>query len=207
VADGSLRALLRCGLGSLEEAVDPELQSLAGVLLHVPQVWFSLSPDSPNSIFCFLLLQDRAVRDLVFDTVFHQCDHTKLELALAFLGFSPVVARQGPSPPLLWPHVAEKGLPSLAAQCWDHAMGRLLQHTAPPCTSHHPRTTPLQPVSSSTSSQHSVSQNVYAGRVKWLLPPLEQSCSGAGLCRCHFSLCFVWLHGLCCKWMGFELCR
>lgn len=30
-----------------------EFQSSAGVFLHIPQVWVSLFPDSPSSIFCF----------------------------------------------------------------------------------------------------------------------------------------------------------
>lgn len=103
MADGSLRTFLHHGLGSLEEAVASVFWSPVGVLLYVLQVWFSLSSDSPSSIFCFVLLQDRAVRELIFDTVFHQRSHTKSKLALAFLGLLPAVAGQGLSWSHLWP--------------------------------------------------------------------------------------------------------
>lgn len=53
---------------------------------------FLSPPDSPCSIFHFTLLQNRAMRDLIFYIVFHQFSHTKLELVLAFLGFSSVMA-------------------------------------------------------------------------------------------------------------------
>lgn len=65
--------------------VFPEFQSSAGVLLHVPQVWVSLSPHSPSSIFCFNLLQDRAVKDIIL-VQFSICVTTKSgNLACLFL--------------------------------------------------------------------------------------------------------------------------
>lgn len=98
------------------------------------------------------------------------------------------------------PHVAEKELPSLAAQCWDWRVTGTMPWAGSCSTPLHPthpttlgcRLCTLFPPVRAVSAQ-CTKISVQTG--------LNGCCSGAEPTGCHFSLR---LHGLCCKWMGFE---
>lgn len=187
--------------------VASEFQSSAGVLLHVPQVWVSLSPDSPSSIFCFNLLQDRAVKDLIFHTVFHQCYHTKLELAWLFL-VSHQLWLNGGCPNLFYgPTLLMRSFPLLKCSAetkeWLGPYYGLVPAT--PSTFHESRTMPLHWAPTRAANAECSKIRMQAG-LNGCCCPQSSSAMVPGPPGCHFSFGLLWLCGPWAKWMRFNLC-
>lgn len=187
--------------------VAPEFQSSAGVLLHIPQVWVSLFPGRPSFTFCFNLLRDKAVKDLIFNTVFHQCYDKKWELACLFLvscqlwlnGAVPVFSMD----PRCW-WGASLSCSSAEVKGWLGPHCGMLPAT--PSTYHDPRTVPFHRAPTRAASAECSKISVQAGlNVCCCLQ--SSSAMVPGPTGCHFSFGLIWLCGLWAKWMRFNPCR